>query len=413
MKSFREYITEAISADKNLRISHLEDLLVSGQDGIRDTILILNNLIRQAAGVSTKDLQVKVKYDGSPSLVVGIDPETKKFFVGTKSVFNKINPKINYTPEDIDRNHPEPELNKKLKVALQYLPELGIKNILQGDLMFIQSTLKRKEVDGLDCVTFQPNTLTYVVPVDSPLGKEILRAKIGIVFHTQYDGDSIPTLKATLNVNLSSLKKTPNIWFRDADFENVGKKAALDPVDVKKLTEKYNLIREMSKRIDSTLFDKFESDKDFRDFILGYTNFLVRKGGLTESPDKKYLDFIQYTKDKFSGEESVLKTNTGKEKKGKKLDYMLDILDSYKASLIKFFELQNEVINAKMMIVNSLNKLKGMGTYIDKGGQLTPTNPEGFVAVGNQGTVKLIDRGTFSKQNFENPRNKKPEMKDG
>ncbi|MFM7856879.1 MAG: DUF6267 family protein, partial [Flammeovirgaceae bacterium] len=68
----------------------------------------------------------------SPAIFTGINPENGKFFVGTKGVFAK-NAKLNYTPEDIDENHPVPGLNKKLKIALEYLPELNIKGVIQGD----------------------------------------------------------------------------------------------------------------------------------------------------------------------------------------------------------------------------------------------------------------------------------------
>lgn len=407
MKSFKSYITEAISADKNLRLEHLEDLpVLEGSDGLQKTILILNDLIRQVAGVESKKLQVKTKWDGSPSLVCGIDPETKKFFVGTKSVFNKLDPKVNFTNEDIDKNHPEADLNHKLKVALQYLPELNIKTILQGDMLFTKEDLKKKDVHNTEAITFKPNTITYVVPLQSDLAKEIARAKIGIVFHTEYHGDTLPTLKATLKTNLSQLTKTPDVWFRDADFENIDKKAQMDKADITNFTQKYNSLRSLSKQIDNTLFDKFETDKDFSSFFLDFTNFLVRQGSLEQSPEEKYNQFIQYTKDKFSGEASILKTEKGKEKKVKKLDYVMDILKSYKESLIKFFEVQNAIMGLKQMVVDSLNKLKGIGTYVEKNGELVPTNPEGFVVVGDYGAIKLINRAEFSKNNFENDREK-------
>ena len=81
---------------------------------------------------------VTTKYDGSPSIVFGTHPETGRFFVASKSAFNK-DPKINYTPEDIERNHGHaPGLVEKLKGALEHLPKIMPRNggVYQGDLMY-------------------------------------------------------------------------------------------------------------------------------------------------------------------------------------------------------------------------------------------------------------------------------------
>jgi hypothetical protein len=73
-------------------------------------------------------------------------------------------------------------------VLLPELKKLGIKGIVQGDLMFTQSDLKKQTINGVEYITFQPNTIVYSVPADSDLARTILSAKVGIVFHTTYNG---------------------------------------------------------------------------------------------------------------------------------------------------------------------------------------------------------------------------------
>ena len=97
----------------------------------------------------------------APAIICGINPENGKFFVGTKSVFNK-NPKVNYTNADISKNH-SGELASKLSIALKELKRLGIKGVLQGDFLFSQSDLKKISLDGEDMISFTPNTITYAV----------------------------------------------------------------------------------------------------------------------------------------------------------------------------------------------------------------------------------------------------------
>ena len=163
MLTFKEYLTEA-AGGKNLHLEHLEDeVLNNGINGTRAAINFLQSLRDMLAGHSKKSVNVTVKWDGAPAVFAGINPENKKFFVGTKGVFNK-NPKVNYTEADIDKNHSAPGLNSKLKVALKYLPKLGIKDVLQGDMLFTQDDFSTETIDGNPYLTFTPNTITYAVP---------------------------------------------------------------------------------------------------------------------------------------------------------------------------------------------------------------------------------------------------------
>jgi hypothetical protein len=83
-----------------------------------------------------KSSNLTMKYDGSPSIVFGHHPKTGKFFVASKSAFNK-NPKINYTHKDIEKHHGHaPGLVSKLKTALTHLPKVAPKHgVYQGDVM--------------------------------------------------------------------------------------------------------------------------------------------------------------------------------------------------------------------------------------------------------------------------------------
>ena len=146
------------------------------------------------AGSASGRVNMSVKWDGAPAIIAGKNPENGKFFVGTKSVFNKT-PKINYTPGDITRNHSGP-VAAKLLVCLRELKRLGINGIYQGDLLFTKGDTKLAGIDGQKMITFTPNTITYAVPINSSLGRRISRARLGIVFHTYYTGKSMTSLTA-------------------------------------------------------------------------------------------------------------------------------------------------------------------------------------------------------------------------
>src|SRR6056300_268967 len=156
--NFTDYLTEA-NISKNVHLEHLEDeVLNRGVTGTRDAINFLQSLRDMLAGNTTSKINVTTKWDGAPAVFCGINPDNGKFFVGTKGVFAK-NAKLNYTNDDIDKNHPGAGLNEKLKIALAFLPKLGIKGVLQGDMMFTKKDLKKERIDGEQLLTFQPNTI--------------------------------------------------------------------------------------------------------------------------------------------------------------------------------------------------------------------------------------------------------------
>ena len=124
------------------------------------------------AGSASGRVNMSVKWDGAPAIIAGRNPENGKFFVGTKSVFNKT-PKINYTPGDIASNHSGP-VAQKLNVCLKELKRLGITGIYQGDLLFTKGDTKVANIDGERMITFTPNTITYAVPLSSSLGLSLI-----------------------------------------------------------------------------------------------------------------------------------------------------------------------------------------------------------------------------------------------
>ena len=87
---------------KNTHLEHLEDsILLDGEQGANDAFMFLDELARVFTGVQKNNFKITTKWDGAPAVFCGTHPDTKKFFVGSKSVFN-VNAKINYTAEDID-----------------------------------------------------------------------------------------------------------------------------------------------------------------------------------------------------------------------------------------------------------------------------------------------------------------------
>ena len=199
MKTFKKFVAE----QKNTHMTHIEDkVLYGGVTGTRDAILALRSLRDMMKGNHSGN--VSVKWDGAPAIFAGIDPRDGKFFVAKKGIFNK-NPKVYKTNADIDADA-SGDLAEKLKESLKYFSGLGIKGVIQGDLLFTKSDLKSETIDGVDYVTFHPNKIVYAVEKDSKDAEEIRKAKIGVVWHTSYIGDSFENMRASYGVDVTKLK---------------------------------------------------------------------------------------------------------------------------------------------------------------------------------------------------------------
>ena len=399
MLRFKQYLAEA-KEGKNLHLEHLEDeVLNNGVEGTRAAINFLQSLRDMLAGNSKSSVNVTVKWDGAPAIFAGINPENDKFFVGTKGVFN-VNPKVNYTNADIDANHSSAGLNAKLKVALKYLPKLGITDVLQGDMLFTKEDLKTEKIDGKSYTTFQPNTILYAVPTDS--SAKITKAKMGIVWHTTYTGKKLEDMKASFGASVSSLTKTSDVWFSDANYEDKSGTVNFNKSETDNITSVLSKAGRTFQTLDSGFMKNLLSKKDILLLIKTYSNVKVRAGEEITNTSKHVDDIIEYVNVKIQKDVDKVRTQSSKDKKTKYKEEIMKYLLVNKSQLKKIFDMQNLLIQSKTLIIRKLEKAKGaMGTFIRTDNGFRVTAPEGFVAIDNSGkAVKLVDRLEFSRANF-------------
>ena len=407
MYSFKQYLNE----EKNLHLEHIEDeVLNNGVDGTRQAINFLRGLRDMLAGStkSGKQVRITVKWDGAPAIFAGTNPENNKFFVGTKGVFAK-NAKLNYTPEDIDRNHPAEGLNRKLKIALKHLPELNIQGVIQGDMMYTQEDLQDENIDGDDYLIFKPNTIVYAIPKNSDLANQISASQMGIVFHTRYTGDSLPEMDANFDVDVSQMTQTSNVWFRDAEYEDVSGSASMTEKETAQITGILSGAGRLFRQLNPNILKYIQNHKDVNIQIKAYTNTKIREGRPIENPEAHARGLILYLKQKFEKELDKLKTEKARIRKQQAQREFLKFFQTNIRQLAQIFEMQNMLIACKILILRKLEQVKTMTkTFIQDDDGFRVTNPEGFVAVDKLKSdqyVKLVDRLEFSRQNFNAAKN--------
>ena len=400
MFSFKGYS----SSGTNTHLEHLEDSIINdGAKGGRNAIAFLKSLQKMLVGNSSKKVNVTVKWDGAPAIVCGINPENNKFFVGTKSVFNKT-PKINYTISDINRNHSGP-VASKLAVCLRELKKLGIRGIVQGDLLFTNEDKKNVSIDGETMISFTPNTITYAFPVDSPAGRRVARARLGIVFHTQYNGNDM----ASLNASFGYVRgiNSASVFVPSAQYKDTSGNSTMNRSEVAKFNAQLRMA-EGSLQKAGPLLNQFDArDPISVGFKLKtYFNSIVR-GNQGMGKVKHLTDgFYDYYANFIDAEIDARKTAKGKEKFKKAKVDNLKFIERNKQSL--YFAIASYVTlqRVKNFLVSKMNQIKSIGTFLQKGNGFEVTNPEGYVAVDRMGNaVKLVDRLEFSTANFNIAKN--------
>ena len=403
---------DLLQENPNLHLTHLEDLaLFQGKAGAIRAVAFLRNLANLAKTSSTKKFNVTLKWDGSPAVVCGTDPADGKFFVATKSAFNK-DAKLNKSLDDIAGNHPDAGetskqgLRDKLSQAFTSLQKLGIKNVLQGDLLWTKGDLKSIQYQGEPYVAFKPNTLTYAVPQNMQLAKEIQQANLGIVFHTSYSGKSLDSMTASFDIDLTSLNKTPEVWYDDAYIKDFTGVVNLTQGEFANVSQAIN---DAEKYINASgnIFEFLEANelgKDFKQNVHANHNNMIRAGAITQDPLAFFYNFAKDYEARV--EKAIANLKTGREgPAGQRRLLALEQWRNYymanKKNIQNWYSAWLKLTAIKNTLYQKLKNIKQIDAFELQGDEYVVSDQEGFVAVDHVGNaVKVVDRLDFSKKNF-------------
>jgi len=336
----------------------------------------------------------------SPSIVFGHHPETGKFFVSTKSAFNK-DPKLNYTHEDIEKNHGHaPGLVQKLKQALQHLPKVTPKTgVYQGDVM--HSGIKSKDNPHGDIVNeggkyhFKPNTLTYSTPRVSAEGKKIATSKFGVAVHTAYEGNTLEGMKAQYGADLSHFPKHPDVHVIST-VDDVHKA----DLDTNQSHTYEHHVTQAKQAFNSTGEKEYGAIDGHQEHLKTYINKTVRDG--TKPSVKGYSEHL---KDQHLKGIAKVKTVKAIGAKTDKMQQDLAHVEKHSDTFQKILDMHHHLQAAKDQLVHSLSAKPKFEHSIPEPGSTKitggkPAKPEGFVVIRNNRPTKFVDRAEFSRANF-------------
>lgn len=416
MLSFKHYLAicedDTSPADPKVKeklkhLEHIEELIIDdGAAGANRSLTFMSRLLAAASGKTDSTLLANIKIDGSPSIVAGPLPSSEEnageFFVSTKSGLSPTGKRYTRLNADMIDKENSPGLAEKLKYALQYLPEVGLNAIFQGDLLFTETDIQQATVAGKKMFIFKPNVITYAVPVNSEAGQEVAQAKIGIVFHTVYEGNSFADMHATYNPDLSTLKQTPNVWWKSNRTE-VAKTLPHSAQDVAQAQKHLQAAADTLKQIDPMFFEAMKKDKKLAEFIKMHINSKVRQGQLINNVDEHTEDLSTFIRARYDKDAEKLKTPAGKQRTVATRDTYLKLLQSVRTELVKLFTFFNHITTAKTNMLQKLGSLQGMEAFYAENGKYRRTSGEGLVLADakTNDVLKLVDRLDFSAFNFQ------------
>tara|TARA_R110000823_G_scaffold272366_1_gene391705 strand:- start:168 stop:1370 length:1203 start_codon:yes stop_codon:yes gene_type:complete len=391
MVGFTSFLTEG----KNTHLTHAADLVFEGYVRTNMAVDFIESVVGMLEGHSKSKLNVTRKWDGAPALFVGINPENDKFFVGTKSVFNKGTAKINYTNADITRNHGG-GLADKLKVALKELKSVVVGGIYQGDMLFTKSDLEKKDIDGESFVTFTPNTITYAIPSDSDMAKKISKSSMGIAFHTKYTGKDMASMKASFNVTKNSFKTNSKVLVEDATYFDQSGRASFTAAEMKSVSKEVAKARQLTDANKRGL-DWLAGENKIVALLNIYANSTVKAGDLT----LRYTDFVAMIKERYEEDAAKLKREANQKNKIAQGKQLISTIQRNKKSMDGIFKLHSVLNKATLLLINKLEGIKSYKTFLKRADGFEVTGEEGFVASDHLGNViKLVDRLQFSRANM-------------
>jgi len=394
LRSAAQSLTEATDAQPHQlkHIHHAEDRpLLHGSEGFEHAHAALMHAHQHMkAGRHSSDLTMK--YDGSPSIVFGHHPKTKKFFVASKSAFNK-NPKINYSNADIEKNHGHaPGLVSKLKTALKHLPKVAPKHgIYQGDVMHTRDDHQIHEA-----VSFTPNTITYTAHGEE--ANKVKRAHIGVVVHQQYQHNpknpGLEHMSASPHVDHSHFNQHPDVHLKTAEHDT-------SKIDYPK-HEQSSFEKHMAaaKKIHDThgtkMYSATEKHRGEAGHLSTYINHTVRTD---EKPSVAGLK--KHITAKYQHEASKLKSPAGIAKRKAEGESHVAHVEQHAEHYGHLLNMHHHLQQAKNTLVRNLEKHEG-GLQHHIGG--VKSKPEGFVInhkfKGKTEPTKLVNRAEFAKANL-------------
>ena len=395
MLKFTNYITEE-TAEKEAKQTHLPhstEHALHGHEGVGLTDSTLRSLHSYLIGGRRGTPQrVEKKIDGAPAFHIGRDNDGK-IFVATKSLFNK-NPKINYTEEDIQRNHGHaPGLVSALTSVLNHghkilPPDMNPGEMYKGDFLF-GGEGKPLQDEG-EHLSAQPNLLKYKWAKDSPEAARAANSKVGVAIHTFFNkkGEAQPISekqRAKFVDHPDVFNYDPTVSINPQNYT---------PEEQRAFETHMENARKTYSKIKPEVYDRLTGHGDS---MTTFINSRVRGGQEGSGKVEDYLDFLN---NKAKKDIDSVKTQASKDAKSQKHAALMQQIVSNSKDAQNILDMHGHFQNAKHVLLGVMNKNSSEAVELPNG---DATGHEGYVVTGKGGEQsKIVDQtpGGFAHSNL-------------
>jgi hypothetical protein len=226
---------------------------------------------------------------------------------------------------------------------------------------------------------------------------------MGVVWHTSYSGKTMEGMTAKFGVTLSQIPKTKEAWMMDATYRDVSGTATFNKKDTIAITKILSNAGKVFQSLKPAVLSKIVEDEPIRTLIKTFNNTKVKSGEKIKNTRQHTRGVIAFAYDNLKKDVDKVKREQTKKAKQQVMDEKMQFFRSNSSQLVKIFDMQNLLVDAKEMIIRKLEGAKSLAqTFIKTDRGFKVTAPEGFVAVDRLAgkAVKLVDRMEFSMHNF-------------
>ena len=410
-------------------LEHLEDFLfVHGKTGVETGLATVRRFIKSLEDASD-DVVVSEKLDGSPSVFFGKAPDGR-FFLSTKSLMNA-EQKIAYSLADIQRqwNGELSQILSSLFVNLK--PAFKSQyTAVQADVLFPNKGKKvQMDVEGQPYLTFQPNTITYGIPVDkkSDLYQNVRQASVGLVVHGVYETSFGNDQRIELDQKEHALaKEEAAVLMRDRNV------FAIDPFvpNLKNLNSASDILNELKDlthavetaldEVDPEFNEMWEENSDpmirkIKQIIPQFVNQQVRLSGdeetiITATDEKQFIKMFRkklsdYINKQRDSEQAALRTSAGRDRKFQRYEELKGWMNEMDQTIEPFLKVYFRLFSIKNLLVKLFDQVErklGKTFMVDRTNEFSikAVKPEGYVLLNGPNMVKIVDRAEFSRNNM-------------
>lgn len=251
----------------------------------------------------------------------------------------------------------------------------NLKGYVQGDLLWTETPAIKQ-----GSYVFKPNKIEYKVPVNSDLGAQIGKSKVGIVFHSKLASPADDEPDALRDPAQLGIRSTPDVVVVPHEM-HFTKSFQLNMTTRKKIQQ---LVQNHGAQIDEFLDAVELANRQIKSLPMVMKSFLAHKAGEGDvhlkNAASEFIAYLDMPKSKVTA---------------KAKENMLAWIKQHVTAFNVIWQIVDLIMQLKLALKAQMDDQVGDKVQAHLADQ---PGHEGFVSVTDAGTIKLVNRAQFMKK---------------